>query len=104
MHRVLARLAAEGTAVVLSSHRMDDVEALCSDVTILDTGRVVFSGPADKLTVESGELEYRLVTTDVTAVRELALATPGLQLVDVPVGRPAGERRRDRGAHRGRAP
>src|ERR1700753_3199421 len=32
-HRVLTRLAAEGAAVVLSSHRMDDVEALCSEVT-----------------------------------------------------------------------
>ena len=85
VHRVLARLVAEGTAVVLSSHRMDDVEALCSDVTILDTGRVVFSGPADKLSAESGELEYRLVTTDAAAARELAIATPGIQLVDGPV-------------------
>src|SRR5205823_6400841 len=42
VHRVLTRLAADGTAVVLSSHRMDDVEALCAEVTILNTGRVVF--------------------------------------------------------------
>src|SRR5205823_13550654 len=44
VHRVLSRLAADGTAVVLSSHRMDDVEALCAEVTILSTGRVIFSG------------------------------------------------------------
>jgi ABC-2 type transport system ATP-binding protein len=85
VHQVLVRLVADGTAVVLSSHRMDDVEALCSDVTILDTGRVVFSGPADKLSAESGELEYRLVTTDVAAARELATATPGIQILDGPV-------------------
>jgi ABC-2 type transport system ATP-binding protein len=84
VHQVLARLVAGGTAVVLSSHRMDDVEALCSEVTILNTGRVVFSGPVDKLSAESGELEYRLVTTDVAAARELALATPDLHLVDAP--------------------
>ena len=82
VYGVLGRLAADGAAVVLSSHRMDDVEALCSDVTILNTGRVVFSGPADKLSAESGELEYRLVTTDAAAARELALAVPGLHLVD----------------------
>ena len=57
----LTRLAADGTAVVLSSHRMDDVAALCAEVTILNTGRVVFSGPVDKLGAESGELAYRLV-------------------------------------------
>jgi len=71
--------------VVLSSHRMDDVEALCSEVTILNIGRAVFSGPADKLSAESGELEYRLVTTDASAARELAAATAGMHLVDGPV-------------------
>ena len=38
VHRVLTRLAAHGTAVVLSSHRMDDLAALCSEVTILARG------------------------------------------------------------------
>jgi ABC-2 type transport system ATP-binding protein len=85
MHGVVTRLAANGTAVVLSSHRMDDVEALCSEVTILSTGRVVFSGPPDKLRAESGELEYRLVTSDPDAARELILGTPGPHLVDKPV-------------------
>jgi ABC-2 type transport system ATP-binding protein len=85
VHGVLTHLAAEGTCVVLSSHRMDDVETLCSEVTILNTGRVVFSGPTDKLGAESGELEYRLVTTDLAAARELALATAGVHLVDGPV-------------------
>jgi ABC-2 type transport system ATP-binding protein len=82
MHRVLTRLAADGTAVVLSSHRMDDIEALCSEVTILSTGRVVFSGPVGKLSAESGELEYRLVTPDSDAARQVVLTTPGLHLVD----------------------
>src|SRR5437879_6686699 len=44
VHGVLSRLAADGATVVLSSHRMDDLEALCSEVTILAAGRVAFSG------------------------------------------------------------
>jgi ABC-2 type transport system ATP-binding protein len=43
---------------------MDDLEALCSEVTIVSTGRVVFSGPLDKLADASRELDYRLVTSD----------------------------------------
>jgi ABC-2 type transport system ATP-binding protein len=39
MQHVITRLARDGTAVLLSSHRMDDLEALCSEVTILATGR-----------------------------------------------------------------
>jgi len=86
VHNVLARLADDGSAVVLSSHRMDDVEALCSDVTILGNGRVAFSGPIDKLRTEAGDVDYRLVTSDPAAARETALATPGVHLADVPAG------------------
>ncbi len=82
VHGVLTRLAADGTAVVLSSHRMDDVEALCSEVTILATGRVVFSGPLSKLAAENRELDYRLITSDPPAARLLALDTDGLRVVD----------------------
>jgi ABC-2 type transport system ATP-binding protein len=82
VHSVLSRLAAEGTAVLLSSHRMDDVEELCSEVTILNTGRVVFSGPVEKLTAESGELDYLLVSSDPTTARELVLRATGLRLLE----------------------
>ena len=82
VHGVLARLAADGTAVVLSSHRMDDLETLCSEVTILATGRVVFSGPVSKLSAENGELDYRVATSDPEAARRLILDTSGLRLID----------------------
>ncbi|MFJ4408374.1 ABC transporter ATP-binding protein [Streptomyces sp. NPDC088910] len=82
VHGVLTRLAAEGAAVVLSSHRMDDLEALCSDVTILATGRTVFSGPLGKLAAESRELDYRLLTSDQRAASRLAHDTAGVRVVD----------------------
>ncbi|MDE9364812.1 ABC transporter ATP-binding protein [Luteipulveratus sp. YIM 133132] len=81
VHRVLSRLAADGTAVVISSHRMDDLAALCSEVTILATGRVVFTGPVAKLAAESGELDYRLVTSDADAAVRIASGTPGLEVL-----------------------
>jgi ABC-2 type transport system ATP-binding protein len=82
VHRVLTRLASHGTSVVLSSHRMDDVEALCSEVTIIATGRIVFSGPLGKLAAENGELDYRLLTSDPPAARRLAVGTAGIHVVD----------------------
>ncbi|NUP40178.1 MAG: ABC transporter ATP-binding protein [Streptomyces sp.] len=82
VHGVLGRLAADGTAVVLSSHNMDDLEALCSEVTILAAGRVVFSGPLSELATENRELDYRLVTSDPQAARRLADDAPGIQVVD----------------------
>ena len=81
VHRVLTGLAADGTAVVLSSHRMDDLAALCSEVTILATGRVVFSGPLSELAADTDELDYRLRTSDPAAARRVAAETPELRVL-----------------------
>lgn len=82
VHGVLTDLAARGTTVVLSSHRMDDVEALCDEVTILVTGRVAFSGPLAKLAAENDALDYRLVTSNPAQARQIAAATGGVHLRD----------------------
>jgi ABC-2 type transport system ATP-binding protein len=81
VHRVLTALAADGTSVVLSSHRMDDLAALCNEVTLLATGRVVFTGPVGKLAAETDELDYRLRTSDPPAARRVAAETPELRLL-----------------------
>ena len=91
VHGVLSQLAADGVTVVLSSHRMDDLEALCSEVTIVATGRVVFSGPLGKLTDASPELDYRLLTSDPAAARLMAADTDGIRVVDGTAGRPDSE-------------
>lgn len=90
VHDILTRLAADGVSVVLSSHRMDDVEALCSEVTILATGRVVFSGPLSKLAAENRELDYRVVTSDPPAAHRVAADTAGIVVVDRAGGRDDG--------------
>ena len=51
---------------------MDDLAALCSEVTLLATGRVVFSGPVSKLAADTDELDYRLRTSDPAAARRVA--------------------------------
>ena len=80
VHRVLTALADAGTSIILSSHRMDDLAALCSEVTLLATGRVVFSGPITKLASEAGELDYRLRTSDPGVARHMAAGTPDLRV------------------------
>ncbi|MFC7486156.1 ABC transporter ATP-binding protein [Knoellia sp. CPCC 206453] len=81
VHRVLTDFAEAGATVILSSHRMDDLAALCTDVTLLSTGQMVFSGPPKKLAVEGGLLDYRILTSDGDGAREVAASTPGLQIV-----------------------
>jgi ABC-2 type transport system ATP-binding protein len=82
VHRVLTGLAAHGTSVVLSSHRMADLATLCSEVTLLAAGRVVFSGPISKLVADTDELDYRLRTSDPAAARRVAAQTPQLRVLE----------------------
>jgi ABC-2 type transport system ATP-binding protein len=81
VHRVLTGLAARGTSVVLSSHRMDDLATLCSEVTLLAGGRVVFSGPLSDLAADTGELDYRLRASDPAAARRVAADTPRVSML-----------------------
>jgi ABC-type uncharacterized transport system ATPase subunit len=46
---VIADLARDGTAVLFSSHRLDLVEHVCQDVTVIDQGRVVTAGELERL-------------------------------------------------------
>ncbi|MGW1174875.1 ABC transporter ATP-binding protein [Kitasatospora sp. NPDC002543] len=89
VHAALRRLAADGVTVVLSSHRMDDLEALCDEVTILATGRVRFSGPLDELAAPGRELDHRLLTSDPVAARRVAEGVAGVRVPAGP-GRTAG--------------
>jgi simple sugar transport system ATP-binding protein len=45
LYAALRRLAAEGRSVLLVSHKLDDVEALCDRVTVLRLGRVTGEMP-----------------------------------------------------------
>jgi ABC-2 type transport system ATP-binding protein len=60
---------------------MDDLAALCSEVTLLASGRVIFSGPISKLTADTDELDYRLRTSDPDAARRVAAETPELRVL-----------------------
>jgi len=62
MLELIGDLAKErGIAVVLSTHLLPDVQAVCEHLAIIHGGRVVRSGPIDELTAQRvGEMEIRV--------------------------------------------
>jgi ABC-2 type transport system ATP-binding protein len=77
--RALARrLADEGAAVVLSSHDMAEVEELCATLTIINRGRVVFSGTVDDLRKRAPAAVHSLRTSDDRAALAVAFDRPGV--------------------------
>ena len=81
---LVRRLAAEGIAVLLSSHDMDEVAGVCDSVTMLASGRVVWDGEIERLRVEAPAPEYQLETSDDRTALELGSAFPAVELRSVP--------------------
>ena len=70
--RIMIRgLVAEGRAVVLSSHLLDEVEKTSDEIAILDQGRIILQGRIDELI---GDASTVLVATNDDA-RALSLLT-----------------------------
>lgn len=54
--RALLRELAADTCVVVATHLVEDVAAACTDVLLIDEGRLVFKGvPADLAAAGAGE-------------------------------------------------
>jgi sodium transport system ATP-binding protein len=55
MREVIRRLKDEGRCIVLSSHVMQEVSALCDQMVIVSRGRVVATGSPDEIRKQTGE-------------------------------------------------
>jgi len=81
---VLVEQARAGCCVLFSSHQLDQVEALCELVTVIDHGRVVVAGSVDDLAT-SGP---RRLVVRVEGDREglWARSLPGVKISEVDAG------------------
>lgn len=55
LHGEIRRLRAQGKTIVLASHDMAEVEALCDRIAILNGGRIAFLGTVDALAERIGK-------------------------------------------------
>ena len=62
VHDLVAGLAREGRAILLSSHRLDEVAAICHRVVVMVGGTVRHVGPIDALTSEGDTAAARITS------------------------------------------
>lgn len=55
---ILSRLKAKGLSILLTSHFMDEVEALCDEIIILKKGKTVFHGTVKEAKTVSGKENF----------------------------------------------
>ena len=79
MSDLLAEVAADGTAVLFSSHQLDLVEDICEDVVIISAGRVARSGGLAEL---RAEVPQRFVTVRYRGRAPAWAESPLVEVVD----------------------
>jgi ABC-type multidrug transport system ATPase subunit len=72
-------LAGEGVAVLVSSHLIGELEAICDSYTIVSGGRVVWDGAAARLEAEAPGSVYLLSTSEDGRALALADTVDGIE-------------------------
>ncbi|MCR2804475.1 ABC transporter ATP-binding protein [Paenibacillus soyae] len=71
----------EGTTILLTTHDLQDIEALCSRVIMLDDGRVIYDGGLDELKTKwskGREIQFQFAAQ--TPIGKLQMLTEGLEV------------------------
>jgi ABC-2 type transport system ATP-binding protein len=84
---LLREMSADGVAVVLSSHLIGELEAICHSYTIIRSGQVVWDGPTSRMESETEGSIYSLATSDDRRAVALAQDQDGVR---VELGGPGG--------------
>ncbi|HEV8516068.1 MAG TPA: ABC transporter ATP-binding protein [Candidatus Limnocylindrales bacterium] len=79
---LLLWLKASGTAVVLNSHLLSEVELVCDRVAIIDRGRIVARGPLTEILAPTSLLRFRARGLDDGAAQQVAAITADLRPLD----------------------
>jgi ABC-2 type transport system ATP-binding protein len=82
MRELVKRLAADGITILLSSHILAEIEALCNRVAIIRRGAIIYEGRLDELLASAGG-GYRLRTPDLEHARVVLLSHRGIDSVSV---------------------
>src|SRR5579875_3157427 len=75
---LVRELAADGVAVLLSSHQIGELERVCDAYTFLRSGRVVWDGSAAELDDQAPASAFELTTSDDAQALQLARRHEGL--------------------------
>jgi ABC-2 type transport system ATP-binding protein len=77
LHGEIARMKQEGHTVLLTTHDIDEAEALCDRVAVIARGRIVASGAPRELVARSSEMPTVHVETQTKIPADLLRGLPG---------------------------
>jgi ABC-2 type transport system ATP-binding protein len=91
--RELIREMAKEKAIIVSTHILEEVEAVCTRAVVINKGRIVADGTADDLARRvpyHGAVSVRVAADKIEALKQVLAAVPGVGAVET-VGAPDGQ-------------
>jgi ABC-2 type transport system ATP-binding protein len=83
LHGEIRRMKADGHTVLLSTHYLDEAEALCDRIAIIDRGRVVAIGTPAELVAGSSAMQAVTFTTSSPLDRAEVASLPAVRDVTI---------------------
>lgn len=83
LHDDIRKMRADGHTLILTTHYIDEAEALCDRIAVIDRGRIITSGSPQELIAASGLHPRVTVGTDRPLEKEWLTALPGVSEVDL---------------------
>ena len=78
LHADIARMKGDGRTVLLTTHYLEEAEQLCDRIAIIDSGRIIASGPPHSLIAESTAMQSVSLTTARPLEHAWLSGVPGL--------------------------
>lgn len=77
IRKEILRLKEEGATIILSTHNMESVEALCENIALINKGKLVVCGGTDEIRRQHGQDNVEIEYTDATLDRKnIVVARP----------------------------
>jgi ABC-2 type transport system ATP-binding protein len=78
LHAAIARMKEDGYTVLFTTHYLDEAEALCDRVAIIDRGRIVATGTPRELVARTSGLQSVTLVTERPLERSRLAGLPGV--------------------------
>ncbi len=79
VRELILKIARKGTTILIASHLLDEIEKVCSHVTILKRGKRLFSGPVNEVFATAGMIEVG--AGDRKALEQACATYPGVRSI-----------------------
>ena len=79
VRQLITQIAQDGTTILLASHLLDEVEKVCTDVAILKSGQLLFSGPVSEILTGSGSEYVELNAPDIAKLKAALQQHPEIE-------------------------